>query len=396
MRIVEIVGNAYAGGWMTTILAGLKTRGHAMALVLPEEGPLADRARAMDVPVYILPFPARIRNLRQIAAYTATLAAWLRTWRADVVHMHLFPGALWGRLAAWRAQVPVRATQWPGPAPLEFSTVRKIEAATAWMDTALIGGCEWVAQYYRDRLLTRNKAFCVHYPFDMSPFDPTLDGAPIREEFGIPRNALVISLIAYMYPPLPAGDVKKAPHLGGGGIKGHETLLRAASKVLNTHPNAYFLIVGDGLRPDQQISYPTLLRRMAGDSGLGDRVIFTGLRKDIARILAATDIPVVPSLTENLGGAVEPLLMEKPVVASRVGGLPDVVKDGETGFLVPARDPDALADAILRLADLPLATRRDWGRRGRALTLELCGPDPCVNALEEIFQSQLPCRKKNA
>jgi glycosyltransferase involved in cell wall biosynthesis len=165
--------------------------------------------------------------------------------------------------------------------------------------------------------------------------------------------------------------------------------------VLRERPDAYFLIVGDGLYPDSPSSYPAALRRMASDLKLGNRIIFTGFRKDVARILAATTIPVVPSLTENLGGAVEPLLMEKPVVASRVGGLPDVVQDGETGFLVPPRDPAALAAAILKLANVPEKTRREWGRRGRLKTLDLCGPDRCVDALENIFSDQLTRRKRN-
>lgn len=390
MRIAEMVGHAYAGRWMDPLLAGFKARGHEVALVLPGEGPLADRARAMGIPIHFRPLPKRHRRIRDIESYTRDVAQWLREFRADVAHMHLFPGALWARLAAWRACVPVRATQWPGPAPLEYFLFRQIDNATAWMDTALIGGCRWVEEHYRKRLLTRHKAFCVHYPVDTSPFDPTLDGRPIRDELGIPLDALVISLIAYMYPPLSASGILRPPrHLLGGSIKGHEILIQAVPKVLRQRPDAYFLIVGDVLIPEFGASYPVSLRRMAAKLDVGNHIIFTGFRKDVARILAATDIPVVPSITENLGGAVEPLLMEKPVVASRVGGLPDVVQNGETGILVPPRNPAALADAILQLANIPPETRREWGRQGRQKTLDLCSPDRCVDALEKIFQSQL-------
>ena len=392
MRIVEIVGDSYAGGWIDVILSGFRARGHEVALVVPGEGPLVERARMMDIPLFFRRLPA-IRAVRQILAYVEEVASWLKNWRAEVAHMHLFPGCLWGRMAAWRARVPVRATQWPGPLPLEISSSRRIDYATSWMDTALIGGCERVRQYYAGRLLTWRKAYCVHYPFEMTSFDPALDGLPVRQELGIPRDALVVSLVAYLYPPFTRSQVRRAPHLGGGGIKGHETLLKAASFVRVKRPDARFLIVGDGLRPDQRDSYPATLRRMAVELGLGDRVTFTGFRKDVARILAATDIPVVPSLTENLGGAVEPLLMEKPVVASRVGGLPDVVQDGISGFLVPPRDPVALASAILRLASLPAGVRREWGRRGRIRTLELCDREKCIMALEDIFHKQLERRQ---
>jgi glycosyltransferase involved in cell wall biosynthesis len=176
--------------------------------------------------------------------------------------------------------------------------------------------------------------------------------------------------------------LRQAPHLGGGSLKGHEILLQAAQQVLSQRPDAYFLIVGDGLKPEERGAYPAALRQMAGKLGLGNRVIFTGFRKDVPQILAAVDIPVIPSLTENLGGAVEPLLMEKPVVASHVGGLPDLVINGETGFTVPPRDPNALAVAILRLAALSPEMRRTWGRRGRQKTIGLCAPERCVLALQ--------------
>ncbi len=395
MRIAEIVGDAYAGIWIDVLLAGFKARGHEVALILPGEGPLADRARKLDVPLQLMPLPKRMRNGLEAAGYIIKLSRWLRQWRAEVAHMHLFPGAFWARLAAWRGGTPVRATQWPGPAPLEFSHIRKLDTATAWMDTALIGGCQWTANHYRRQILTRRKAYCVPYAFDLAPFDPALDGRPIRDEFSIPQDALVISLIAYMYPLFPPAMLRRAPHLRGG-IKGHEILFQAVNPVLSQRADAYFLIVGDGLKPEERGAYPAALRQMARELGLGNRVIFTGFRRDVPRILAATDISVAPSLTENMGGAIEPLLMEKPVVASRVGGLPDLVSDGATGFTVPPRDPAALAAAILRLAALSPETRRAWGRRGRQRTIELCAPERCVLALEQIFENQLSRRPRSS
>jgi len=96
-------------------------------------------------------------------------------------------------------------------------------------------------------------------------------------------------------------------------------------------------------------------------------------------------VAAVPSLSENVGGAVEPLLMERPVVASAVGGLPDVVRDGETGYLVPPRDPGALADALLHTLTLPAAARRAMGRRGRAIVQELFDINRVALNEERIF-----------
>jgi glycosyltransferase involved in cell wall biosynthesis len=98
-------------------------------------------------------------------------------------------------------------------------------------------------------------------------------------------------------------------------------------------------------------------------------VIFTGRHEDVPSLLAAADVAVQCSLVENLGGTIEALLMERPVVATRAGGMPESVRDGETGLLVPPSDPEALAAAILRLLE-----NRDegaaLGRAGRQLMLE--------------------------
>ncbi len=103
--------------------------------------------------------------------------------------------------------------------------------------------------------------------------------------------------------------------------------------------------------------------RCHDDLVLRDRVLFTGHSDDVPSLLAAADVAVQCSLTENLGGTIEALLMERPVVATRVGGMPESVRDGETGLLVPPSDPVALAAAILLLLE----------NRGRAAELARAG-----------------------
>src|SRR5262249_11167084 len=125
------------------------------------------------------------------------------------------------------------------------------------------------------------------------------------------------------------------------GQKGHRYLLEAAALV----PEARFVIVGDGeLRGE--------LERQAHELGIGARVLFTGARDDIPDLLASFDVFAFPSLYERLCLAViEAQAARVPVVATPVGGIRETVVDGETGFLVPPRDPQALAQAIHRLLD---------------------------------------------
>ena len=111
------------------------------------------------------------------------------------------------------------------------------------------------------------------------------------------------------------------------------------------------------------------MRECLGDELLRDRVLFTGDHRDVPSLLAASDVAVQCSLTENLGGTIEALLMESAVVATRVGGMPEAVRDEETGLLVPPADPCSLAAAILRLLE-NREERLSLGRAGRRLMLE--------------------------
>jgi len=154
----------------------------------------------------------------------------------------------------------------------------------------------------------------------------------------------------------------------GQDIKGHEDLLAAARLVLDQQPDVRFLVVGDGF-DEAGARHFRDIRRLAGELGIQDAVIFAGRRRDLVDVLASMDVSVQCSLSENYGGTIESLLMERPTVATRVGGMPEVVIDEQTGLLVPARDPEALAAAILRLVDDPELGRR-LGRKGRVRVLE--------------------------
>lgn len=142
--------------------------------------------------------------------------------------------------------------------------------------------------------------------------------------------------------------------------KGLSYLLRAMAGLGQDHPEARLLLVGSGPREAE-------LRAEAQQLGIADRVIFAGRAgyADIPGFLAACDLLALPSLNEGLPRVVlEAMAMEVPVVASRVGGVPEIVDDGETGLLVPAQDADALETALRRLLDEP-GLRRDMGGRGR-------------------------------
>ncbi|MDI6774390.1 MAG: glycosyltransferase [Verrucomicrobiota bacterium] len=382
LRLVHVFGSALAGEWATCLLTGLRERGHQVTVVCPSDGDLPERVKPAGIESKVLDFPVRMRRLDQGLRYISALAEFLRSRQADVVHNHLVPANIWGRIAGKMARAPVRVTQWPGPRPLEVPRFRRLEMTLAGMDNGIIASCRATQRFYEAHSRLRARTRLIYYGFSSDRFDPSIRGTGVRESLGLGPEDIVVSLIAHFYPPVHG-------QLGGLGLKGHEIFIQAAAEARKTSPGIKFLIVGDALVPGGAESYKAALCRMVDDLGLRGTVIFAGRRTDIVEILGAADIAAVPSLSENVGGVVEPLLMEKPVIASNVGGLPDVVLDGQTGFLVPSRDPEALAAAILRMAAVPAAERREMGRRGRAIVMDLFDPRRTVGQTEMLYYDLL-------
>jgi glycosyltransferase involved in cell wall biosynthesis len=168
--------------------------------------------------------------------------------------------------------------------------------------------------------------------------------------------------------------------------KGHRTFLRAAALVAREHPSAKFVLFGDG-------SERAALVALASELGIAERVIFAGDRDDIPECLAALDLLVLPSDFESLPNAIlEAMAAARPVVATRVGGTPELVEDGQTGYLVPVGDPAAMARRIVELLRDP-AKRRAMGEAGRARAGRDFSPATMKQKLEAMYDRLLREKK---
>jgi glycosyltransferase involved in cell wall biosynthesis len=235
------------------------------------------------------------------------------------------------------------------------------------LDHRLLAGCQYTNDLYGRLGVPERYRRTVRYGIDAERFDPAAaDGRRVRRALGLADETPVVGQVAWFYPALSPPFAP--PGMEGRGIKGHEDLIAAARIVLDRRPDVRFLVVGDGFG-EVGVRHFEQVRRLAVELGVGDSVIFAGRRADLVDVLAAIDVSVQASLIENYGGTIESLLMERPTVATVAGGMPEVVIDSETGLLVPVRDPEALAEAILRLVEDPELARR-LGRNGRARMLE--------------------------
>jgi L-malate glycosyltransferase len=205
---------------------------------------------------------------------------------------------------------------------------------------------------------------------DFEPFLVPHTGETVRRELNIPADAPVVGVLARLTK-----------------IKGHEYFLQAAALVAARVPNVRFLIVGD---TNIHQEYREELKRLAARLGIQDRVVFTGFRLDVPELLAALSVSVLSSLgLEGLSNSLlESMAAGLPVVATRVGGSPEIVEDGVSGLLVPPADAEAMASAICRLLeDKTLAM--NLGQAGRRLILSRYSLDRAVATTERLYRDLL-------
>ena len=262
----------------------------------------------------------------------------------DVVHVHS-PKDAWICYPLHLAGVPVvRSRQITNPVKRKWS--RSIVYRR---------GCARViatAECIRRDLIERNRVdprriTVVGEGVDAQEFHPGVDGARFRAEFRVRTDAVLFGVVAMIRPE-----------------KGHLIFVRAALEMLRTHPTARFLIVGEGTgKREAESEVRALLRRHFGDEHSGP-VIMTGFRTDTPSVMAALDALVVPSTAEAQSLVVpQAFATKRTVIASAVGGLPELVRHEDTGLLVTPGSPEALAASMRRVAD-DVALRERLAQRG--------------------------------
>jgi glycosyltransferase involved in cell wall biosynthesis len=272
------------------------------------------------------------------------LVRFLRVQRPDIVHTHLIHGDLYGTLAARLAGVPhVVSTKHNDDAFRQRGFYAWLDRTLARYQNHIITISHHLRRFYVEvEGLPADKISTIHYGLDPGAFLQRVgEGADVRVELGMPADVPLVGVVGRLTEQ-----------------KGHVYLLDAFAEVIQALPSAHLLMVGDGeLRP--------ALERQAARLGLQGSVTFTGRREDVPRIMMALDVLAMPSLWEGFGLVLlEAMAAGKPVVASRVSAIPEIVADGETGLLVPPKDPVGLARALLILLRHP-AQAREMGRRGR-------------------------------
>lgn len=366
MGLLFVLTSPVRGGVEEVVLALLQRLDRSeFRLALAAPPPLLD-ALAPDlagVPVDTLGVAAESWGRRD---EIARLAAFIRRLRPDVVNPHLFRSTLVAApVARWCGARSVVETYhgregWRrGPVRGRFLPDRLI--------ARLLDGVIAVSEAARDFLIAAKgyppgRVVVVPNGRDLSVYGPGEGREPVRRALGLDAAAPVVGVVGRLEAQ-----------------KGHTYLLDAWPDVRRDFPGARLLVVGDGaLRAE--------LEARALGPGLHGSVTFTGFRADVPRVLAALDVLVLPSLYEGMPlTVIEASAMGLPVVATAVDGTPEVVRDGETGRLVPPARPAALADALRALLADP-ARARAMGRAGRAHVLARFDLDTQVEATARVYR----------
>ena len=263
------------------------------------------------------------------------LVGLIREQRIDLLHLAGMKGMLLGRIASRLTGRPAIVHFHDGLPPWPRFLQRRLAPGTQWA----LAVCEPVRQVaIRDYALPPDLVEVLHNGIAIEKFARIDENhrSRVRSELRFAESALVIGMFGRL-----------------SWEKGQDVLLRAMPKIVGRCQEAKLLVVGDGPTRSQ-------CERLCSSLNLRVAVHFTGHRKDVAALLSAVDVVAVPSVWEEPLPyvAVEALCAGRPVVAFGVGGIPEIVIDGETGFLVPKGDVDALADALVRLLEDPALRKR--------------------------------------
>lgn len=370
MRVLVLIDAFRLGGAETLIAqqarfagaAGLDLDVLALSPPSPERSALAGVLKAAGLdPTYL-----GARRTADPPAF-ARLVHRIRDSGCDVVHAHLESAMTLGVPAAALAGTPAVATFHQLAAPLYGRAAARerlaVETASRSRATIFVSNAsrESFASVYRPGRPVPPSWRVVHNGVDLDHFAPGRpDPADLRE--GGLLDGPVVTIVAALREP-----------------KGIRYAIEAWPMVRRKHPDARLLIVGAG--PEE-----LALREQAARCGVGDSVSLLGLRHDVADVLHASDVVLLPSLWENL----PTVLMEaggcgRPVIGSDTGGIPEILVDGLNGFLVPPRSPNAIAESVDRLLGDP-GLRATMGRAGRMRMLEHFDARTWVQNLRLVYE----------
>jgi glycosyltransferase involved in cell wall biosynthesis len=361
VRVVEILATGTNGGAQEHVyglMSRLDATHYEASVVSLSAGSAVRKMQRHGIDVTVIDVPDDGGAVRALVDH-------LRLVRPDVINTHMYRADVVGTQAA------IALGEGGHRRPYVVSTVHSsrvrsnedrelLRHLTPEMDQ-LIAVSKSIERKIADEHRTGAPVRLIYNGVDLQRYEHQDPCCTLRDEYGMEPGSPIVGVVARLEPE-----------------KGHQTLIEAWPSVLREVPDAYLLIVGEGSRRD-------FLEQWAAAHKVAHRVVFTGRRDDIPAVTAALDVAVLPSWREAQGLSIlEAMALSRPVVASDVGGIPEMIEDGVTGLLVEHDNPVALAAAVVRLLkDHALADM--LARAGHDLVHDRFCIELMVKSIEEIY-----------
>lgn len=309
---------------------------------MPQTHPLVARTTALGIPAIQFPDRGKVA-----VDALVRLRRYLSSERIAIIHTHDYKGNLLGALATAGLGVHhIASARGYTERTLALRLYKSIDLITLRFVPQIVT----VSDHVRRQLITAglppDRIVTIYNAIDVASFASLVANgnlAPWRRELGLSASNFLVTIVGRLTPE-----------------KGHADFLQAASEIYRAIPESRFLVVGGG-------PLATDLQSQARSLGLGGIALFLGYLEDVANVMAVSDVIVISSRREGLPNVLlEALSLGKPVVATEVGGIPEVIEDRETGVLVPAGNPEALAQAVIELYNRPDIAEK-IGLQGRQL-----------------------------
>lgn len=378
IRLLNVVPTLLCGGtenhFMTLSRALDPSRFDLHFACLRKWGPFVEELKARQIPLV----EYRLSTFRSLNALVqqARLARYVKQHAVDIVHTYSFYGNVFaippGRFAA-----PVVVASIRDRGPYLTPMQRRVQRHVCKLADCILVNAEAVKQWLLDDGYDESRIEIIPNGIDTSRFVAT-DRATVLRSLGVTESARVVGVVSRL-----------------SRLKGIETFIQAAALIAKQADDVRFVIVGEP-SPIKNLEYLVELSGLAQSLGIGDKVIFTGLRSDVPAVMSALDVSVMPSLNEALSNVLlESMAAGAPVVATDVGGTSEALVDGVNGRLVPPASPELMAAAIQQLLDSPALAQRLGGAARRTID-ERFSLDRMVHATESLYDRLLSSKNRVA
>ncbi|MCH7615092.1 MAG: glycosyltransferase family 4 protein [Nitrospinae bacterium] len=329
-------------------------------VVCPGSGTLIEEVKRLHVPVMALQLPPwrKLKNRFQVPWAVWKLVKIFRQWNIDIVHVNDYWWAPVAYLAAKICRIPVIVHI--------RAQIEPVRIKQYWLDKPdyLCPVSKDIENVVLSMAVTPSHVHVTYSGIDLDRFCHTEDQREIRRRYGLKDGQPIIGTVANLFPH-----------------KGYEYLLEALVEIKDAMPDICCFIVGKGSEAYQQKLFQLIEKRQ-----LMANVVFAGFQKNVHEFINVFDVFVLPSLMEGFGIALlEAMAMSKPIVACRVGGIPEVIIDGVTGILVPPKDSNALAKALVGLLPDEQAKRR-FGEAARKVVEERFSQEIAMKRIENLYR----------